>query len=105
MNPHFPGYFSPTPSTRSYKTVSNLINMSEIIEGHSDAEFDNADVPFSATLVTSPNSPYGMPLKEDSDDEGPQIVVEPSRSPTPPSYTRHPKYYFEDGTIFIAVSI
>jgi hypothetical protein len=86
--------------------VSNLINMSEVLGGHSDQEFDNADVPFSATLVTSPNSPYGMPLKEeDSDDEGPQIIEEPPRSPTPPSYQHHPTYYYEDGTVFIAVGI
>lgn len=113
MSQNFPGHYTPI-TARSCKTSSNLIDMSQKAESVSD--FDNADVPLSATLVTSPNSPLSRlsrtkPLDEESDEGGrvdePEIVREASPTPPPrtptPAYLHHPRYFYEDGTVFILV--
>jgi hypothetical protein len=120
MSGNFPGHYTPltlASPARSYRTSVNLINMSQTAESVG-GDFDNADVPLSSTLVTSPNSPFGRlsrtkPLDEISDEErdadNSEIVQEASPAPPPrtpsPTYLHHPTYFYNDGGVFILVRV
>lgn len=110
MSTKFPGHYpssvsSPAPSHR----FSTLINMSETVSSVYGSDYDNADVPLSATLLTTPISNFGgirpTPLKEEDEDDLP--VEEASLPPPtpPPTYTPHPKYFFDDASVFILVKL
>jgi len=98
----FPGHYTPITVSPA-KSTSNLIDMhSQQAEDVSYQNLNNADFPLSSTLAASPNSPFGTSRAKPLVDES--VQQSPTRSPTP-TYLRHARYFHDDGTLFILVSI